>query len=163
VKPNNLTIKRQTMRNNSSNMDMQIDSQFVDAIDVDAIKQQVQRTLAAVAANRPANLTIVITSDQTIQQLHREYLGIDEPTDVLTFSQTEGDRLPEESTDPYYLGDVVVSYERAADQAGEYGEPIERELCRLVVHGTLHLLGYNDLNERARAKMWELQENLLAH
>ncbi len=141
---------------------MQIDEAFADLVDAEEIERRVARTLATVIPDEPAALTVVITNDATIQTLNREYLGIDAPTDVLAFSQTEGALLPEPGAGPRYLGDVIVSYEQAVAQAGEYNEPVERELSRLVVHGTLHLLGYDYQRENDRERMWELQEGILS-
>lgn len=143
-------------------IEVQIDGAFADLVDAEEIERRVARTLATVIPDRPASLTVVITDDATIQTLNREYLGINAPADVLAFSQTEGALLPEPGVGPRYLGDVIVSYERAVAQAGEYQEPVERELSRLVVHGTLHLLGYDDQREDNRERMWELQESILS-
>lgn len=129
--------------------------------DAAEIEQHVARTLAAVTPDEPAALTVVITGDARLQELNREYLGIDAPTDVLAFSQDEGTTLPVSVAGPRYLGDVVVSYEQAVAQAVEYDETVQRELGRLVVHGTLHLLGYDDQQEVGRRRMWEAQENIL--
>jgi probable rRNA maturation factor len=141
---------------------VQIDERFTEAVDAGEIERQVIRALQVVAPAEPATLTIVITGDTTSQDLNRDYLGIDAPTDVLAFSQAEGATIPNLGTEPRYLGDVIVSYERAVAQADELNEPLERELSRLVIHGTLHLLGYDDQRETDRQRMWEIQERLLA-
>ncbi len=140
---------------------IQIAEPFTEQIDPRRIKEQVRKTLATVAPDLPASLTILITGDAQIQALNRLYLGIDAPTDVLAFSQLEGPPLPGETGAETYLGDVVISYERAVEQAGQYQEPVERELRRLVVHGILHLLGYDDQDDAGRAEMWQLQEAIL--
>ena len=143
-------------------IDVQIDEAFAGAVNAREIEQQVARTLSSDTPNAPAALTVTITDDATIQTLNREYLGIDAPTDVLAFSQVEGTALPAPVAGPRYLGDVIVSYERAVAQAAEYGEPVERELGRLVIHGTLHLLGYDDQREVERDRMWEVQESIVS-
>lgn len=148
---------------NATEVEVQVDEPFVDAVDATAIERQVARTLATVAPHQPAALTVVITDDTTIQNLNREYLSIDAPTDVLAFSQTAGAAMPPSGAGPRYLGDVIVSYERAVAQSEEYDQPIERELGRLVIHGTLHLLGYNDQTEADRERMWDIQERILAN
>jgi probable rRNA maturation factor len=148
--------------NDPSEIDVQIHNAFVDTVDVGEIAHHARRTLASVTPDEPAALTVVITDDTTIQTLNREYLGIDAPTDVLAFSQIEGAALPAPVAGPRYLGDVIVSYERAVAQADEYNEPVERELCRLVIHGTLHLLGYDDQREAERDRMWEIQESIVS-
>jgi probable rRNA maturation factor len=107
--------------------------------------------------------TVVITDDAGIQELSRDFLGIDAPTDVLAFSAQEDAGAfvvaPEEAE---YLGDVIVSYPRAVAQAIEAGHPVEQELNLLVVHGLLHLLGYDHAEEEEKARMWSRQEAILA-
>lgn len=149
------------MMSDSIQVDVQIDEAFVDAVDADEIRRWAAQTLAAVGPDEPATLTVVITNDAAIQRLNREYLGIDAPTDVLAFSQAEGATVPDPGADPRYLGDVIVSYQRAVAQAGQYNELVERELGRLVIHGTLHLLGYDDQREADRERMWGVQEGIL--
>ena len=106
--------------------------------------------------------TVVVTDDEGIQGLNRDFLGIDAPTDVLAFSFLEDSgpfiAAPEAGG---YLGDVIVSYPRAVAQAGELGHPVEEELHLLVVHGLLHLLGYDHTDEEERAVMWAQQEQIL--
>lgn len=144
-------------------VDVTIEAPFVESVNADDVERQVVRTVTAVAPGDPVALTIVITDDATIQRLNYEYLGVDGPTDVLAFSQSEGAALPAPDAGPRYLGDVVVSYERAVAQADAYDEPVERELDRLIIHGTLHLLGYDDQQEGNRKEMWDIQERILLH
>ncbi len=110
----------------------------------------------------PGQVTVVITDDEGIQGLNRDFLGIDAPTDVLAFSFLEDSgpfiAAPEAGG---YLGDVIVSYPRAVAQAGELGHPVEEELHLLVVHGLLHLLGYDHADEEGQAEMWARQEQIL--
>ena len=91
------------------------------------------------ASMEAADLSIVITDDAKLQELNRQYLGSDMPTDVLSF--------PAEETDPdsgeIYLGDILISLPRASEQASAGGHPVEDELQLLVVHGALHLLGHD--------------------
>ncbi len=107
-------------------------------------------------------VTLVITDDQAIQGLNRDFLGRDAPTDVLAFSaQQDGGPFVAAPEAGGYLGDVIVSYPRAVVQAGEQGHPVEQELNLLVVHGLLHLLGYDHASEEERALMWARQETIL--
>jgi rRNA maturation RNase YbeY len=103
------------------------------------------------AEGRLPDLTIVITDDAAIRRLNRAFHGTDAPTDVLAF----------EAGEPDYLGDVIISYETARRNARAAGWRIADELDLLVVHGVLHLLGYDDTRPRARAKMWKRQEEIL--
>jgi probable rRNA maturation factor len=85
----------------------------------------------------------LVTDAEEIQQLNASYRNIDRVTDVLTFPAWEGDAIlcPPDG----YLGDIAICYERAAEQAQEYGHSLERELAFLAVHGALHLLGYDHM------------------
>jgi probable rRNA maturation factor len=113
--------------------------------------------------DRVGQMTLVLTDDESIQALNRDFLGWDEPTDVLSFSAQEEAgpfvAAPEAGT---YLGDVIVSYPRAVAQAEEQGHSTEQELALLVVHGVLHLLGYDHAGEQDRAVMWARQDAILA-
>jgi len=110
----------------------------------------------------PAELTLVITDDAGIQALNRDFLGNDAPTDVLAFSALEEDgpfvAAPEASG---YLGDVIISYPRAVAQAQQQGHAPGQELDLLVVHGILHLLGYDHADEEEKAAMWAKQDEIL--
>jgi len=102
---------------------------------------------------RGTELSIVVVDDATIRALNRRYRHRDRPTDVLAFPQGGGPGG--------LLGDVVISADRAAAQAPAYGSDVDRELQLLVVHGVLHLLGYDDTNARAAARMRRRQEEIL--
>ncbi len=142
------------------------------AVQVDAAyrAQADPADLAAAAAaalaveGRPeGELTIVVTSDEAVQALNAQYRGIDEPTDVLSF-QTEDSQpgfvsSPEMSA---YLGDIVIALPFTARQAAGLGRALRDELRLLVVHGTLHLLGYDHADGEEEARMWARQETILA-
>ena len=143
-------------------IDVQVDAAFADRVDVARLRQRVAQALEAAGWSGPAMVSITVTDDEAIQALNREYLGIDAPTDVLSFPQLAGEEIPATEEVPH-LGDVVVSYPRAVDQAAAYGEPVHRELERLVVHGVLHLLGYDDTTEPERERMWKVQEEVISN
>jgi probable rRNA maturation factor len=106
--------------------------------------------------------TLVITDDQGIQALNRDFLGIDAPTDVLAFATQEpSDGFVTAPLEDHYLGDVIISYPRALDQAQDLGHSVEHELCLLIIHGVLHLLGYDHTDEEQKAIMWGRQAILL--
>lgn len=102
-------------------------------------------------------LSLVITGDQQVRELNRQYLGIDENTDVLSFTSGEVD--PDDHL--LYLGDVIIAYPTASQQAIAAGHPVEAELQLLVVHGVLHLLGYDHLEPHEKTVMWSLQDEIL--
>ena len=105
-----------------------------------------------------ADITIVLTDDRQLHELNREYLGVDAPTDVLSFPASEMD--PE--TGMTYLGDILISIPRAAQQAQAAGHPLEAEVQLLVVHGTLHLLGYDHAEAEDKTRMWNAQAEVLS-
>jgi probable rRNA maturation factor len=112
-------------------------------------------------------LSIALVDDAAIRTMNREQRGIDQATDVLSFpllehlqSAGEGFALPPDA--PRHLGDVVISYERAAAQAAEYDHSFNREVCYLLAHGVLHLLGYDHVEEREQVAMRAREEAALA-
>lgn len=106
---------------------------------------------------------------QASHQANLETRGVDRPTDVLSFPMFElspGEKPRAEWADPdtgkVFLGDMVISLERANEQAEEYGHSLERELCYLTVHSVLHLLGYDHLDEGPmKRQMREREEKIL--
>ena len=122
-------------------------------------------TLAAEGVAEPVALTVVLVDDPTIHELNRQYLAHDEPTDVITFV------LDEKKTDAPFilpgegafrqLGEIYISCERAAAQSGEWASDPVREVCFLVIHGVLHLLGWDDATPEQRTRMLARQEAIL--
>jgi len=104
------------------------------------------------------HLSVLFTSDPVIQELNATYRGKDQSTDVLSFSQLEGDSVLSQS-----LGDIVISLDKAKHQATEFGVTIAQELSRLLVHGLLHLFLYDheNVSEEEAMKMFERQDELL--
>ncbi len=114
--------------------------------------------MAALAQkSKNGELTVVLTGDGELRKLNREYLGIDAPTDVLSFPSSEID--PE--TRASYLGDVLISLQRAEAQAKAAGHPLEAEVQLLVIHGVLHLLGYDHARPEDKRRMWSAQAKAL--
>lgn len=107
----------------------------------------------------PCEVYLVLTGDEVIRALNRDYLGKDRATDVLSFP--DGDVLP---TGRKLLGEIVVSLDTARRQANEAGHDELRELAELVLHGTLHLLGYDHVDDRGEMNRLELdlREELLS-
>lgn len=104
-----------------------------------------------------ADLTLVLTGDAQIQSLDRDFLGKDEPTDVLSFPSSETD--PE--TGRRYLGDIIISVPCAEAQSITAGHSLEDELSLLVVHGVLHLLGHDHAGPEEKTSMWTAQSEVL--
>ncbi len=107
---------------------------------------------------REGDLTIMIDTPERIQTLNRDFRSVDRVTDVLTFPAWEGEISL--SADGY-LGDIMICYDRAKEQAADYGHSLERELSFLAVHGVLHLLGYDHMNEADERVMREKQTGIL--
>ena len=104
-----------------------------------------------------SEVTIVLDSSKKLRELKKTYLGIDEIPDVLSFKS--GEINPE--TGNNYLGDIVISLEKAIDQAKDKNHSIEFEVLTLVVHGVLHLLDYDHSNEADAKTMFEIQDRVL--
>jgi probable rRNA maturation factor len=106
-------------------------------------------------------LSVVLTGDAQVRKLNRLYRGKDKTTDVLSFSLLEGKRLKSGRDGKNVLGDVVISLPQAKRQAREAGKTLESEAAMLLVHGILHLLGYDHGSQRAEKRMFGLQERIL--
>ncbi|ESK65235.1 rRNA maturation RNase YbeY [Abiotrophia defectiva] len=131
-------------------------------------------------------LDLSIVSNEEIQALNRDYRGLDKPTDVLSFALTEVSseydvdfahldlaeeaeetedleetEFEEEEAIPQHLGDIIISYPRAQEQAQDYGHSLDRELAFLAVHGFLHLNGYDHQTEEEAQEMFRIQEEVL--
>jgi len=105
-----------------------------------------------------AELSLVLVSDAVMRRLNRQWRGADRPTDVLSFAQVEGQGGAPEGL----LGDVVISVDTARRQARERAAPLARELDRLLIHGVLHLLGYDHERSPADAQRMQRRERSLA-
>jgi probable rRNA maturation factor len=122
--------------------------------------------LAALSLQRVqpiCELAVVVTDARVSQELNRRHRGVDAPTDVLAFSHVAPGRFVEAPGQSHYLGDVVIAYPKASEQADELGHTVEAEIQLLAVHGVLHLLGYDDGTDAKRARMWTAQEEVIAH
>ena len=93
-------------------------------------------------------VSVTLTNNEYIHTLNKEYRGIDRPTDVLSFALNESEE-PEMVDGPAVnvLGDLIISVERAEEQAADYGHSLRREVAFLTVHGMLHLLGYDHMED----------------
>jgi len=128
------------------------------------LEEIAQRVLAAEKASAKTEVGIVVTGQEMVQQLNRSYRGKDEPTDVLAFStrdEADGSRFIFAPDGLLHLGEVIISYPQAAVQAEEHGHLLKRELSILLIHGLLHLLGYDHEESEARRKMRSREKELL--
>lgn len=121
-----------------------------------------------------AQVSILITDNEEIHRINREQRGIDRPTDVLSFPmveyetpgdfgflEEEGDDCFEPDSGELMLGDIVISADKVAEQAREYGHSAKREYAFLIAHSMLHLMGYDHMTEEEAAVMERLQEEIL--
>ena len=114
----------------------------------------------ALSTARPeltCDFSVNLTTDSEIQHFNFQYRNVDRPTDVLAFESDEVD--PESGI--RYLGDIVISYPRALQQAADAGHPVLSEIKLLLVHGILHLLGYDHDTPEHKSQMWTLQAKIL--
>lgn len=142
-------------------MTFQIEIQNDDgyAVDEARLAGAVETVLRAHGLTGERAVTIVFTSDDDVAALNRQFRGVDAPTDVLSFP---ADAPPVEIPgEPVYLGDLVIAYPYASAQAEREGHGLSDSLTLLVVHGTLHLLGYDHDDQAKRAEMWAAQARAL--
>lgn len=110
-------------------------------------------------AGRDGEISVLMVDDHEMRRLNREYRHVDSSTDVLAFALNEG---KDPDPHPEMLGDIVISMETAARQAVEANHPMEKELSWLLVHGALHLLGYDHQRSHKEAVvMKEMEQNIL--
>ena len=126
--------------------------------DTDATERFLSACLRRLALD-DCEVSVMITNDAGIQQLNREYRNIDTPTDVLSFAQIEQD---EDILPSGFLGDIVVSVDTLRENCEYFDVPVEQEFRRLLLHGLLHLIGYDHASNDADEKMLSLQERMLA-
>ncbi|MFC0474398.1 rRNA maturation RNase YbeY [Robertmurraya beringensis] len=112
----------------------------------------------------PCELSVTFVDNNRIQDINREYRGKDKPTDVISFALEElgeGEIQISGANMPRVLGDIIISIDKAREQATDYGHSVERELGFLAVHGFLHLLGYDHETEEEEKEMFDLQRSIL--
>lgn len=135
----------------------------------DLLLRVICEALDAEGVEIPCEVNVLITNDEEIHAINLEQRDVDRPTDVLSFPMFDlqpGEKPEEDWADPdtelVPLGDMVISLERCAAQAEEFGHPLERELAYLAVHSVLHLLGYDHMDEGPmKAQMREREEAIL--
>lgn len=108
---------------------------------------------------KPVYLSIAVVDNERIQEINRDFRGKDMPTDVISFAYHETEDY---DIGPYdTLGDIVISMERVAEQAKDYGHSVTREFFYVLTHGLLHLLGYDHIEEAEKAEMRIREEEIL--
>ncbi|MDH5781706.1 MAG: rRNA maturation RNase YbeY [Dehalococcoidia bacterium] len=138
---------------------------FKDCVDEEWVRKIAQQVLRAEGVASPLEMSLVFTDSDTVQRLNRDYRGVDELTDVLAFYM-----LPQKEANSSFalppdgvtrLGEVIISYPQAMEQAKEQGHSVDKELALLIIHGILHLLGYDHEKPEEEAKMRAREKELL--
>lgn len=127
---------------------LEIDVEIVDTV------RKAAYTVGGLYGLDNAEVSITFTDNEHIHEINRNYRNVDRPTDVISFALNEGDEPEIEGGAPVnVLGDIIISVEKAVEQASDYGHSVEREVAFLTVHGMLHLLGYDHIEEDDRKEM----------
>jgi len=133
----------------------------IGSLDLTRLKSFVRENLLRIGAVN-WQLGLVITDNAEIREYNRRWRNLDEPTDVLSFVQTEGEQVPAVPGIPKEYGDIMISLEEVAGNARKLGNSFDDELRRVIIHGILHLDGQNHLENDYGVGMLKMQEELLA-
>ena len=129
----------------------------------DIIRTVLAKTADIYELSSEIEVSVLLTDNETIHILNREYRGKDMPTDVLSFALNEGEEPAiVDGPKQTLLGDIVISLDKADEQAIEYGHSQEREVAFLALHGLLHLLGYDHETQVDRAEMRQEEDHVLS-
>ncbi|MEC2076519.1 rRNA maturation RNase YbeY [Metabacillus fastidiosus] len=132
--------------------------------EISKVEELLQFAAEMEAVEQDTELSVTFVSNERIQEINKEYRDKDQPTDVISFAleeMGEGELEIIGLDMPTVLGDIIISIPRAREQADEYGHTFLRELGFLAVHGFLHLLGYDHMNEEDEKKMFNKQKEIL--
>jgi probable rRNA maturation factor len=143
-----------------------IDEDLEECLEVSWLRSVAEQVLVAQDAGSGAELGLVITGQERVQQLNRSYLGRDEPTDVIAFSMLPAADLTHFVTPPdgmLHLGEVIIAYPQAVTQAEEHHHSVKREIAILIIHGVLHLLGYEDEKPEKKRQMVAREGEILSY
>jgi probable rRNA maturation factor len=149
----------------SKKIEISVEAKFRGVVDGVWVKKIVRQVLKAGGMTLPYEVSIVFADSDMVRQLNRDYRGVDETTDVLAFHM-----LPQKEIDDSFalppdgvtrLGEVIISYPQAIEQAREQGHSPESELALLVIHGVLHLLGYDHEDPEEETKMRAREKEIL--
>ena len=166
-------------------IDISVDEPYQQELSEVWLRTVMEAALAeALPVGEPAQVGLVVTDDKTVQELNRQFRGLDEVTDVLSFSAShsghwegdpqESDEASPESVDseelnfvlppgePSPLGEVIISFPQTIRQAQERNDPVEQELALLIIHGVLHLVGYDHMEPEDEAQMQAKERSALA-
>ena len=131
---------------------------------MELVEKVLQSAAVQQSVKEGSELSVSFVTNDAIQEINKTYRNKDVPTDVISFAMEEmgeGEIEIIAADMPTLLGDIIISVERASEQAESYGHTFEREVCFLAVHGFLHLLGYDHGTEEQEKEMFGLQETIL--
>lgn len=161
----NEAVLRELIQPSSEEIGIVVDEEFREVVDEKRAKEMALQVLKAEGVAKPYEVSLVFTDSETVQRLNRDYRGLDEPTDVLAFCMLAGQEADSSFVLPpdgvTHLGEVIISCPQAAEQARERGQQFERELALLIIHGMLHLLGYDHEEPEEESRMKEKEKELL--
>jgi probable rRNA maturation factor len=144
---------------------IQIDEPFLAHITPEIVERALQAVWSVCSpglnAASAGSVAVVITDTEAIRQLNRQYRGVDAPTDVLSFENTPDPDFPPVESPPH-LGDIIIACPVAEAQAQAAGHTTSQEITLLVVHGALHLLGFDHDTPSPKNKMWAIQQQIMA-
>ena len=157
------------MKTNNYIIDVQINRRIQFPFTRHLLKKIIRTILNYEKVDNPIEISCVITDDTTIQKLNRDYRKIDQPTDVLSFRLGETELITDCASFPSLpedipsLGDIIISYPTAVNQARRHHHNVKDELILLLTHGTLHLLGYDHESIGDRRKMQKREKTIIDH
>ncbi len=149
-------------------IDILFDDGFESCLDESWLRKIIEAVLKMENTGDNVEVSLLITGQKRIHQLNRDYRGIDRPTDVLSFAMQE--ECPSEKGEDFsfvappdgikHLGEVIISYPQAVIQAEERGHSVKKEVAVLIIHGILHLLGYDHIEDK-EAEQMEAREKII--
>ncbi len=140
-------------------MDNYIFNTTNEKIDIEDMDKVIQFACKKMQINNPI-LNITLVDSEKIREINKLYRNKDSVTDVISFAFEEVNDI--QYTDVRFLGEIYICYERCVSQAEEYGHSVRRELCYLAIHGLLHLLGYDHMEEDEKKIMRAKEEEILS-
>lgn len=143
-------------------MDVLFENNTDKDVNTDLIKKVIAESLRYENVNNNAEISVTIVDNEEIREINNKFRNIDRATDVLSFPliDYEIEKLPDDGS-KIYLGDIIISIERAEEQALEYGHSLDREIGFLTTHSMLHLLGYDHMVPEEEKVMFAKQEEIL--
>lgn len=131
---------------------------------MEAVEKACLETLKYEEFDEDCEISLSFVTNEEIHQINRQFRSVDAPTDVLSFPQLtfeEGEEADVNENGEIVLGDIIISVERAKEQAEEYGHSLKREITFLTVHSMLHLLGYDHMEKDEEEDMFRRQKEIL--